>query len=267
MFIINNDITFEPEQRRLSFQDKSVSLTENMSRCLLVLLLNKGHVVSKQTLLREVWERNGVIVTETSIRQTLSQLRKSFISLGISYDVIITFPRQGYKIATVSCPGPSPLAEQNDQVTMSETETVRITEGATSAVCVAEKVNVQAKKKRGSLWWLYCALIFTSVLSIGIFCYIKFFFVSQIHYSLVSENSVRRLWVPDTMKGNESQILKAMDTFDQYIQRGIIDPPAVYDVYVNRTIKQDNYSFFVCNRKSNQERECESVYIYKRSSS
>lgn len=265
MFIINNDITFEPEQKRLTFRDNSALISENMSRCLLVLLLNKGQVVSKRTLLHEVWERNGVIVTETSIRQTLSQLRKSFISLGVTYDVIITFPRQGYKISEVSFSENESQTEGIPQPILSETQTELAVDESTHPVNTVHNVITKPKKIRGSVSWFYYALIFASVLSIGSFCYIKFFFISQIHYAMISENSVRRLWVPDTMKGQESQILKAMTTFDHYIQRGIIKPPAVYDVYVNRTIKQDNYSFFICNRKDNQEKNCESVYIYKRS--
>jgi DNA-binding winged helix-turn-helix (wHTH) protein len=50
---------------------------------------------SKREVMSEIWEKRGVIVTESSYYKLVRQLRKSFANAGLDDSLIMTLPRIG----------------------------------------------------------------------------------------------------------------------------------------------------------------------------
>lgn len=91
---------FDPTARRqLSdpTQEKGKKLKSTESKVLQLLLVNQGNVVSKQTLLQEVW--GDRIVSTSSITQSIAQIRLALGDNGKEQRYIKTIPKQGYMLA------------------------------------------------------------------------------------------------------------------------------------------------------------------------
>ena len=75
---------------------------------LLYLVENRGRVVDKEELFREVWP--GTIVEENNLTQNISILRKNFGERPGEHRFIVTVPGRGYRfVAEVTRPEPSPV--------------------------------------------------------------------------------------------------------------------------------------------------------------
>jgi TolB-like protein/tetratricopeptide (TPR) repeat protein len=87
----------DPAERLLLREGKSVPLTPKAFETLLALVQNSGHVLTKDKLMREVWQ--DTYVEEANLTQNVFTLRKV---LGESRDgrqYIETVPRLGYRFA------------------------------------------------------------------------------------------------------------------------------------------------------------------------
>lgn len=69
---------------------KIISITPKAFDCLLLLVENRGHILSKEEILETVWQ--GAFVEENNLAQNISILRKI-----IGEDLIETVPRRGYR--------------------------------------------------------------------------------------------------------------------------------------------------------------------------
>ncbi|MBS0906211.1 winged helix-turn-helix domain-containing protein [Pantoea dispersa] len=99
MWLINNEILFNPESRTLENKGKvTLQLNASASRCLSLFLSNPGDVISREALLKEGWGNQGVLVTDNSLRQVLSTLRKQFSHFNIEGDLFVTMHRKGYRL-------------------------------------------------------------------------------------------------------------------------------------------------------------------------
>lgn len=254
MFLINNEIYFDPESRKLIVDDKSLQLTDNMSRCLLVLLLNRGNVVTKETLLKEVWQKNGVIVTETSIRQTLSQLRKAFINIGHNEEIIFTLPRQGYKVSSISENASS--EKESDDTNLNEDA------GDNSKFYKVHHTLIKSTFPYKSTLLIILLIVVTTVACM--YAYVQYLFIFHVNYTVISDDEKRSVLVIEKMTHSGAKIDDALEQLDYYIEHEIITTPLEYNVYINETLHKNNYSYFICNRQSGKSRQCQSVMIYSR---
>ncbi len=84
-----NDFTF-------SYRDKSMELTKNEFRILETLLVNKGKIVSRDTLMMKLWQDDNY-VEENTLTVNVTRLRKKLEDLGID-DFIKTKVGCGYVI-------------------------------------------------------------------------------------------------------------------------------------------------------------------------
>ena len=252
MIQIKVDLLFDPERRVLTNGDKESKLTDNMTRCLLVLLKYRGEVVSKETLLKEVWEKNGVIVTDTSIRQTLSQLRKSITSLNINEELIYTLPRQGYKLPQFCA-----TAEEN----FSDMETP-ISSGKTQAYIPEDACTPVSKDRRRFFKWLLMMIATAFIIIIlSTFVYFRYYLVTDVIYVRISDNASREILIFDSLHTDKAYISSAMHALDSYIDGDVVKVPASYQVYINRTLMPGAFSFFICDRVG-RPHNCQAVYIY-----
>lgn len=92
LIILSDNVIFNPLKRTLSQADTTVTLSENET-CLLKMLLKK--TCSKREVMHEIWEKRGVIVTESSYYKLVRQLRTSFKQASLDASLITTLPRIG----------------------------------------------------------------------------------------------------------------------------------------------------------------------------
>ena len=80
----------------LSYRDKSIELTKNEFRILETLLVNKGKIISRDTLMMKLWQDDNY-VEENTLTVNVTRLRKKLEDLGID-DFIKTKVGCGYII-------------------------------------------------------------------------------------------------------------------------------------------------------------------------
>lgn len=90
--LLSEQVVYNPLKRTLSRGQISISLTENES-CLLKILLMKTS--NKKEVMYEIWEKRGTIVTESSYYKLVRQLRQSFKKVELDENLIMTLPRIG----------------------------------------------------------------------------------------------------------------------------------------------------------------------------
>lgn len=97
-FLINNSITYISDQHRLIPAGKKgddIVLNAPASRCLQLLLLRPGRVISQQDFFKFAWQSQGQYVTSNTFYQNISLLRKGLATAGIKEDIIRTVPKEG----------------------------------------------------------------------------------------------------------------------------------------------------------------------------
>jgi DNA-binding winged helix-turn-helix (wHTH) protein len=95
------DIVVDVDSRRLTRAGELLSIPDRHIGVLLELLARRGSVVSKDALIEAVWQ--DVAVTDNSLEQAVSVLRRTLGTGPDGQPYIQTVPRQGYRfIGTVS---------------------------------------------------------------------------------------------------------------------------------------------------------------------
>ena len=100
-YILHNTIEFNTDEltlERLHEPFAAVTLTVTMSRLLLFLVEHHGNNVTKDDILSQVWEANGLRASTHSLNKYISELRQMFRTLGVDEEVIVTIPRVGFSI-------------------------------------------------------------------------------------------------------------------------------------------------------------------------
>src|SRR5687768_7449943 len=90
-----DDFYLDIDERCLTFQNQSVSLTPKAFQTLVVLLRNHGKVVEKEYFLNEVWA--DTFVEESTLAQNIKTLRKTLSRFQKDKEFIVTAPRRGYQ--------------------------------------------------------------------------------------------------------------------------------------------------------------------------
>lgn len=100
-FILSKSVKFYPDINELSIineQHNSVVLSKPASRLLLILIYNANDVVSRDYLLKNVWEDYGYRPSNNNLYMAISELRKAFSSLGWEGETLVTIPKVGLKL-------------------------------------------------------------------------------------------------------------------------------------------------------------------------
>ncbi|RRW88822.1 winged helix-turn-helix domain-containing protein [Pandoraea apista] len=99
-YLIENLVVFDCSHPSLSCNGRLTELNENESKLLALIL---GGLVSKSTVIQQVWGDKGLIVTDNSYHQLVRMVRNRLEEFGVSGRLIKTLPRQGLKfVGTVS---------------------------------------------------------------------------------------------------------------------------------------------------------------------
>ncbi|BEM64690.1 transcriptional regulator [Serratia marcescens] len=100
-FILNKKINFSAESGRLSIineKENSVLLSKPATRLLFTLIGKANVIISREELLKSVWEDYGLTPSNNNLYIAISEIRKSFLALGEAEAIIKTIPRVGLKL-------------------------------------------------------------------------------------------------------------------------------------------------------------------------
>lgn len=100
IYRIQESIFFRNDDGRVwTDDDTRVILTATTGRLLMYLLQHKGHVISKDELLENVWDAYGLSTSSNSLYKYISDLRAVFKNLGCTEEIIVTVPKLGFMIS------------------------------------------------------------------------------------------------------------------------------------------------------------------------
>lgn len=95
VYILNGLIHLDIDKRTLSDKDKEIELSHAGSRLLNILILNANEVISRDLLLREVWEEHNLTPSNGNLNKTIFLIRKWLSEFGFD-NVLETIPKQGF---------------------------------------------------------------------------------------------------------------------------------------------------------------------------
>ncbi|HGM5493184.1 TPA: transcriptional regulator [Serratia fonticola] len=103
-FIINKTVLFDEEQGTLekvdtSYEIKKLSLTE--IRLIRVFVEQPNVVISRDSLLIDVWEKHDLTASVNNLNNYMSMIRRKLALLGL-HEVIITIPKAGFSLTVDS---------------------------------------------------------------------------------------------------------------------------------------------------------------------
>lgn len=114
-YLIEKRIIFTPATQCLARADQpdlQIKLKHSASLCLLLLIQNRGKVVSQNELLEFGWGENHRQVSFNAFYQSILSLRKSLLQLELEQPLITTIPRSGliiqeeFEIQEIDTPAP-----------------------------------------------------------------------------------------------------------------------------------------------------------------
>ncbi len=77
-------------------EESSIHLSNQGARLLYVLIINNGHVVEREDLIKKVWEDHGFTGSSVSLNVAVSEIRKAFRYLGCDPMLIRTIRGKGF---------------------------------------------------------------------------------------------------------------------------------------------------------------------------
>ncbi|MDE9436788.1 winged helix-turn-helix domain-containing protein [Xenorhabdus bovienii] len=99
-YVINFTIIYSPADKQLSLLNDSnheITLSNQAARLLLEMVTNSNETLHREDLLKRVWEDYGFTRSNNSLNVAVSEIRKSFESLGKDPKIIITIPKVGFR--------------------------------------------------------------------------------------------------------------------------------------------------------------------------
>ncbi|HEJ8043610.1 TPA: winged helix-turn-helix domain-containing protein [Serratia marcescens] len=113
-YIINLIVTFDPDSRLLMLRNNdqlAIGLSKPGTRLLIELVKNNKNELTRETLIKHVWEDYGFSPSSATLSNHISELRKAFEALGVSKEILITVPRVGFKMDAEIHPETKPPKE------------------------------------------------------------------------------------------------------------------------------------------------------------
>jgi len=101
-YIINNKVKFRNTDDLIWLdhdEASGITLTATTSRLLVFLLEHRGEVVSRDEILRQVWDAYGLRSSNNSLNKYISDLRQVFRNMECSEEIIITVPKIGFMLS------------------------------------------------------------------------------------------------------------------------------------------------------------------------
>ncbi|WGL77969.1 winged helix-turn-helix domain-containing protein [Serratia marcescens] len=98
-YVINKEIVFSPERRALlsiEHDEILITLSNQATRLLVEFIKGNKKPLTKEILLKNVWEDYGLTPSNNNLYMAVSEIRKSFVNLGVNEVIISTIPKTGF---------------------------------------------------------------------------------------------------------------------------------------------------------------------------
>lgn len=101
LYFISDNMLFNPADHTIECgdNDEFIKLSIPASQLLELLILSKGELVTREYLLTEVWDKNGLRGSNNNLNQYMSMLRRTLASHGCD-NLFITIPKIGFRLNT-----------------------------------------------------------------------------------------------------------------------------------------------------------------------
>ena len=94
--ITHRGATLDVLKSEISYRREKAELTKNELGILRVLMENKGNIIPRNELIRELWEQDE-FVEDATLTVNINRLRKKLEDIGLK-DFLITRRGQGYQV-------------------------------------------------------------------------------------------------------------------------------------------------------------------------
>lgn len=108
-------MVFDPDSRLLMLRNNTqltIGLSKPATRLLIELIRNNKIELTRETLIKHVWEDYGFSPSSATLSNHISELRKAFEALEISKEILLTVPRVGFKMDAEIHPETKPPKEE-----------------------------------------------------------------------------------------------------------------------------------------------------------
>lgn len=237
-------ILFSPTRAEVICAGKKAALGEAATACLKLLLTHQGNIVNKTQIFEACWGTRGIMVSDASVRQVITQVRRALVSVGASADVLTTQPRQGYSLT------PGVVTEYEGETTLPP---VPVNEKA-------EPVNT-----RQATWSGYRLLIMCGVISLIVSVTIVWFRYTSVFDAVTYrlQNTTPAGSSVYVQSGYESPAGEA-GAVETAAQKGGYAPAAYRHIYLNKTDLSEFTSAFICEAPMDHaDSHCVSMVIVR----
>ncbi len=94
--IEHRGVLLNTDNNTVTYQGQQLSLTKNEYHILLALMQNRGRIVSRETLMKALWETDS-FVDDNTLTVNVNRLRKKLDAAGLSGFIVTKFG-QGYQV-------------------------------------------------------------------------------------------------------------------------------------------------------------------------
>lgn len=146
-YFINQIIHFDSINGLIKLIDNDnsiIQLSRPGSRLLTELITRCGNTMTREELLRLVWEEHGLRPSGSNLSNHISLLRKTFSQLGMTENIIITVPKKGFRLDAETTFTRFNHHSDNDSITKAE----KMNEIVSSIVSVSNKCTLKPTIKK-----------------------------------------------------------------------------------------------------------------------
>lgn len=257
VYIIERTIVFDSDMPSLaavaSSKEKSV-ISAAAARCLVVLIEAGGETVQRDQLLHAGWGSVGQVVSENSLNQAVTQLRKVLKEFDVQGELIMTVPRLGYKISRMFAI--EHLAEETTPLASALEDEPALQE---LAIVELPLNGNQPMTKRSLFTLLLTARPLAVVLTLIIGSYALFYFTQKpviqqmltkfhtVNYlPITSQFNDLNVFFNDSIEQHGDYLKNAIKQFerDEWLHHKIGNE--IRYIYINGSYNHDVFSYFLC---------------------
>ncbi|WP_345827711.1 winged helix-turn-helix domain-containing protein [Pantoea sp. BRR-3P] len=266
VYIIESKVAFNtdmPSLAGLGSAQPNIPISAAAARCLVALIESAGEPVSREQLIYAGWGAMGHIVSENSLNQAVTQLRKVLKELELNGELIMTVPRLGYKISrmfSIECAGVTTSTDLSETSAMvEEDETHDMAKSSRQERYRAAPSRQPTSRLMGRM---RLALLSTIVVlaSFSLFWVVNKSTVQQI---FTQYHTVH--YLPLVTRFNQLQVFynQSIDTQNDYLANALkqlesdewfhrILEGEVHFIYINGSYNPDVFSYFLCREEIQQ---------------
>lgn len=236
-------VIFDMEHRQLINDEIIIELSRQQTECLSLLVSAKGNIVSRKEIMDCCWADRGLIVSDSSVRVALYQLRKQLAAAGVSEGALVTEVGSGYRLRNgyLELSGPQPIEELMESTAANDDEAINVQSSPPAPFTRGSRSMLRAELP------LFILCMVSLTLLAG-WLHMKSL-LYPVHYVTLHEQDNLHILVQKGMRAN------AKDIKNRFLSITKVNPYQFSTawVYVNRSILQHgNLSTLVCDREITQ---------------